>query len=78
MCVWMIEFKFQGLLLTILFADDASAGVGRMPGFCTERRCFMRDCSVCNKPFSTSLLGIFLANNRRLTESSYVSNATIF
>lgn len=41
-------------------------------------RCLMRCCSVVSKPLRTSWLGIFLANNRRFTESSYVNSATMF
>lgn len=42
------------------------------------RRILMRCCSVVSKPLRTSWLGIFFANNRRFTESSYVNKATMF
>lgn len=42
------------------------------------RRVLMRCWSVVSKPLKTSWFGIFFANNRRFTESSYVNRATMF
>lgn len=76
------------LLLILLFVVEllwlafALIGLG-LTMFCDTlvgvlRRVLMRCCSVVSKPLRTSWLGIFFANNRRFTESSYVNSATMF
>lgn len=92
--LWLLLFRALELLLCLLLPlvellwfVFALIGLGFAMLFCDMllavllaqlRRLLIRCWSVVSKPLRTSWLGIFLANNNRFTESSYVRRATIF